>query len=82
MTNIKSRADQFSLIIHGQEGEGEEKEGFLKEEGAQLCGTHPVCPSLMLGFPELQMVLHGASSEKKSDPRISCASRSSLTLRF
>ena len=31
---IKSRADQFSLIMHGQEGEGEEKEGFLKKEGS------------------------------------------------
>ena len=26
MTHFKSRADQFSLIIHGQEGEGEDKE--------------------------------------------------------
>ena len=34
MLNKKSRADQFSLIIHGQEGEGEEKEEFLKKKGA------------------------------------------------
>ena len=32
MTNKKSRADQFSLIIHGQEGEGEAKEAFLEKE--------------------------------------------------
>ena len=44
MTNIKSRADQFSLIIHGQEGDGEDKEGFLKKEGAQVCGTQKMCP--------------------------------------
>ena len=61
---IKSRADQFSLIMHGQEGEGEDMEGFLRKECAQVCGTHPVCPSLILGFSVLQMVLHGASSRK------------------
>ena len=43
MTNIKSRADQFSLIIHGQEGEGEAKEALLGKEGAYVCVTHPVC---------------------------------------
>ena len=31
MTNKSSRADQFSLIIHGQEGEGEGQEAFLGE---------------------------------------------------
>ena len=45
-------------------GRGEAKEAFLGKEGAQVCGTHPVCPSLMLGFSVLQMVLHGASSRK------------------
>ena len=40
MLNKKSRADQFSLIIHGQEGEGEAKEAFLGKEGAQVCVTH------------------------------------------
>ena len=40
MTNKNSRTDQFSPIIHGQEGEGEEKEGFLGKEGAQVCVTH------------------------------------------
>ena len=36
MTNKSSRADQFSLIIHGQEGEGEAKEAILGEEGVQV----------------------------------------------
>ena len=40
MTNIKSRADQFFLIIHGQEGEGEAQEAFLGKEGADVCVTH------------------------------------------
>ena len=40
MTNKNSRADQFFLIIHGQEGEGEAKEAFLGKEGAQVCVTH------------------------------------------
>ena len=31
---IKSRADHISLIMHGQEGEGESKEAFLGKEGA------------------------------------------------
>ena len=53
MTNIKSRADQFSLIIHGQVGEGEAKEASLEKEGAEVCGTQKMCPrgkSLTLGF--------------------------------
>ena len=37
---IKSRADHISLIMHGQEGEGESKEAFLGKEGAQVCVTH------------------------------------------
>ena len=44
MTNINSRADQFSLIIHSQEGEGEAQEGFLKKGGADVCGTHRCVP--------------------------------------
>ena len=44
MTNIKSRADQFSLIIHSQEGEGEAQEGFLKKGRADVCGTHRCVP--------------------------------------
>ena len=40
MMNKKSRADQFSLIIHGQGGEEEAKEGFLGKEGADVCVTH------------------------------------------
>ena len=47
---IKSRADHISLIMHGQEGEGESKEAFLGKEGAQVCGTQKMCPSLTLGF--------------------------------
>ena len=43
MTNKKSRADQFSLIIHGQEGEGGAKEGFLGKEGADVCVTQKMC---------------------------------------
>ena len=45
MTNIKSRPDQFSLIIHSQEGEGEAKKGFLKKGGADVCGTQKMCPT-------------------------------------
>ena len=40
MKNKKSCADQFSLIIHGQEGEGEAQEAFLGKEGADVCVTH------------------------------------------
>ena len=36
---IKSRADHFSLIMHGQDGERETKEAFLGKEGAQVCVT-------------------------------------------
>ena len=36
-------ADQFSFTTHGQEREGEEKEWFLKKEGAHLCVTHKMC---------------------------------------
>ena len=63
MTTKKSRTDQFSLIIHGQEGEGEAKEAFLVKEGAEVCVTQKMChrgKSLTLGFSVLQMVLHGA----------------------
>ena len=47
--------------MHGQEGKGEEKEGFLKKEGAQVCGTQKMCPtreSWSLGFSVLQFVPH------------------------
>ena len=40
MTNIKSRIDQFLLIIHGQQWEGEAQEAFLGKEGADVCVTH------------------------------------------
>ena len=40
MMNKNSRADQFFLIIHGQEGEGEAQEAFLGKEGADVCVTH------------------------------------------
>ena len=46
--NKFSRPDQFFLIMHGNEGEGKEKEVFLKKEGA-MCDT-PMCHSLTLGF--------------------------------
>ena len=59
---IKSRADQFSLIMHVQEGEGEEKEGFLKKEGAQVCVTHRCVTGLTLGFLLPHMVLQYAPS--------------------
>ena len=39
MTNTKSRADQFSLIIHGQEWEWEAKEALQGKEGAKVCVT-------------------------------------------
>ena len=67
---IKSRTDQFSLIMHGQEGEGEEKEGFLKKEGAQLCVTHKMChmgKSCSLGFPVLQFVPHDIIHGKEGE---------------
>ena len=67
---IKSRADQFSLIMHVQEGEGEEKEGFLKKEGAQVCVTQKMChrrKSLTLGFflPQLcrKVIMHNQEGE-------------------
>ena len=44
MTDKRSRADPFSLTIHDQEGEGEAKEAFLENEGAEVCGTHPCVP--------------------------------------
>ena len=53
MTNTKSRTDQFSLTMHGQEGEGEVQEGFVGKEGAQVCVTQKMChrrKSLTLGF--------------------------------
>ena len=64
MTNIKSRADQFSFIIHGQEGEGEEKEAFLGKEGAQVCVTQKMCPSWTLGFLVPHFVPQGADFTK------------------
>ena len=39
MTNTRIRTDQFSLIIHGQEWEGEAKEAFQGKEGAKVCVT-------------------------------------------
>ena len=45
MRNKRSRADQFPLIIHDQEGEGESQEAFLEKEGAEVCGTQKMCPS-------------------------------------
>ena len=47
--------------MHGQEGEWEEKEGFLMKEGAQVCVTHKMChrgQSWSLGFSVLQFVPH------------------------
>ena len=44
MLNKKSRTDQFSLIIHGHDGEGNDKRHFLEKEGAQVCGTHRCVP--------------------------------------
>ena len=69
---IKSRIDQFSLIMHGQEGEGEEKEGFLKKEGAQVCGTQKMCPtreSWSLGFSVPQFVPHDHIHGQEGDRR-------------
>ena len=66
MMKKKSRADQFSLIIHGQEGEGEAKKALLGKEGAYVCVTHTVChrsysysASLTLGFLLLQLLPQG-----------------------
>ena len=66
MTNIKSRTDHFSLIIHGQQGEGEAKEAFLGKEGAEVCGTHRCVPGLTLGFLLPHMVPQYAPSSGKS----------------
>ena len=43
MRDLNSRTDQFLLIIHGQEGEGEAMEAILGEEDVQVCKTQPVC---------------------------------------
>ena len=68
---IKSRADQFSLIMHGQKGEGEDMEGFLRKECAQVCGTHPVCPR---SYSRIFAAAYGAA--------ICSLIRKSLTLGF
>ena len=41
--HIKSCTDHFSLIMHGQDGEGETKKAFLGKEGAQVCVTQKIC---------------------------------------
>ena len=58
--------------MHGQEGEGEEKEGFLKKEGAQVCGTQKMCPtreSWSLGFSVPQFVPHDHIHGQEGDRR-------------
>ena len=63
MTNKKSRADQFSLIIHGQEGEGEAKEALLGKEGAYVCGTHPVL--LSKSYPRISAAAIAATRVRR-----------------
>ena len=55
MRNIKSRADQFSLIIHGLRGRRKAQEGFLGKEGAEVCGTHRCVPGLTLSYSRILM---------------------------
>ena len=54
--------------MHGQEGEGEEKDGFLKKE----CVTHKMChrgKSCSLGFPVPQFVPHDHIHGQEGDRR-------------
>ena len=82
---INSRADHFSLIMHGQEGEGETKEAFLGKEGAQVCGTQKMCPrrkSLTLGFllPQScrKVIMH--SQEGEGEPQEASPQKESALL--
>ena len=58
--------------MHGQEGEGDDKEGFYKKEGAQVCGTQKMCPtreSWSLGFSVPQFVPHDHIHGQEGDRR-------------
>ena len=70
MRQIKSRADQFSLTMHGQEGEGEAKEAFLENEGAEVCGTHRCVRSYSRIFAAAYGATICALIRKKSYSRI------------
>ena len=75
MTNIKSRADQFSLIIHGQQrrgGGGGGQRGILGKRGCRGMWDTPVCPR---SYSRILAAAYGARIcpliRKKSYSRIS-----------